>query len=161
MPNVQKEGTMRILIPVDGTPECEKPIPLAQQLASGVDAEIFLLRVIEVSGGFSPLRAGDNIAQTMDDAMRYLSELESRFELPEDRTRRVVREALNAATEIITFAEIEGIDLITMASHCRSWLGRLTQGSVCGEVLRSGVCPVLCVPLPRAQVGRRQRAMAA
>jgi len=152
---------MRILIPVDGTPECEKPIPLARQLGSAVDAEIYLLRVIEVPGGLSPLRSSHDIVRMMDDAVRYLSELTSRFELSEDRTRRVVREALNAVSEIITFAEIEGIDVIIMASHCRSWLGRLTQGSVCSEVIRSKVCPVLCVPLPGAQAGRRQRAMTA
>jgi nucleotide-binding universal stress UspA family protein len=161
MPDVQKEGTMRILIPVDGTPECEKPIPLAQQLAGAVDAEIYLLRVIEVAGGLSPFRSGHDVVRTMDDAVRYLSELTSRFELSEDRTRRVVRETLNAASEIITFAEIEDMDLIIMASHCRGWLGRLTQGSVCSEVIRSRVCPVLCVPLPRAQAGHRQHAMTA
>jgi nucleotide-binding universal stress UspA family protein len=141
---------MRILVPVDGTPECEKPISLARQLANAVDAEIYLLRVIEVPGGFSPLRSGSDIARMMDDAVRYLSELTSRFELPEARTRRVVRETLNAASEISTFAEIEGTDLIIMASHYRGWLGRLTQGSVSKEVMRSKVCPVLCVPLPRA-----------
>lgn len=152
---------MRILIPLDGTRECEKPIPLAQQLADAADAEICLMRVIEVPGGVSPLRSGHDIVRMMDDAARYLSELTSRFELPEDRTRHVIREALNAASEIITFAEIEGIDLIIMVSHCRGWLGRLTQGSVCSEVIRSRGCPVLCVPLPRAQAGRRQRAMTA
>ncbi|KPK21821.1 MAG: hypothetical protein AMJ76_01655 [Dehalococcoidia bacterium SM23_28_1] len=152
---------MRILIPVDGTPECEKPISLAQQLASAMDPEIYLLQVIEVPSGFSPLRSGDDIVRMTDDAVRYLGELTSRFELPEDRTRHVVREALNAATEITTFAEIEDIDLIIMASHSRSWLGRLTQGSVCSEVIRSGVCPVLCVPLPRAQAGHQHRGVLA
>ena len=152
---------MRILIPLDGTPECEKPISLAQRLTSAADAKIYLLRVIEVPGGLSPLRSDPDMARMMDDALRYLSELTSRFELPEDRTRQVVREALNAAAEIITFAEIEGIDLIIMASHCPNWLRRLTQGSVCSEVIRSRVCPVLCVPLPRVQADRtRHRVLA-
>ena len=152
---------MRILIPLDGTPECEVSIPLAQQLAIGLDAEICLLRVIEVPGGFSALRSGHDIARMMDDAAGYLSELTSRFELPEDRTRRVVREALNAATEIITLAEIEGIDLIIMTSHCRNWLGRLTRGSICSGVIRSRVCPVLCVPVPGAQVSCQRRGVLA
>ena len=152
---------MQILIPLDGRPECEISIPLARQLATAFDAEIYLLRVIEVPGGLSPFRSGHDITRMMDDAVRYLSELTSRFELPEDRTRRVVREGLNAASEIITFAEIEGMDLIIMASHCRGWLGRLTQGNVCSEVMRSRVCPVLCVPLPRAQAGRQRRGVLA
>ena len=152
---------MRILIPLDGTPECEVSIPLAQQLAIGLDAEICLLRVIEVPGGFSALGSAHDMVRMMDDAVSYLSDLTSRFELPEDRTRRVVREALNAAAEIITFAETEDIDLIIMASHCRGWLGRLAQGSVCSEVVRSRVCPVLCVPLPRAQASRQRRGVLA
>jgi nucleotide-binding universal stress UspA family protein len=152
---------MRILIPLDGTPECEISIPLARQLATAADAEICLLRVIEVPGGFSALRSGHDIARMMDDAAGYLSELTSRFELPEDRTRRVVREALNAATEISTFAEIEGMDLIIMASHCRGWLGRLTQGSVCSEVIRSKVCPVLSMPLPTSQADSKRHGVLA
>jgi nucleotide-binding universal stress UspA family protein len=148
---------MRILIPLDGTPECEKPIPLAQQLASAMAAEVYLLRVVEVKGGFNPLRSDPDMMRMMDDATSYLSDVASRFELPADRTRRVVREALNAATEIVAFAEIEGIDLVMMASHRRSWLGRLTQGSVCNEVVRSRVCPVLCVPLAGAQASRQRR----
>jgi nucleotide-binding universal stress UspA family protein len=148
---------MRILIPLDGTPECERPMPLAQQLASAMAAEVYLLRVVEVKGGLSPLRSDPDMAGMMNDAASYLSDLACRFELPADRTHRVVREALNAATEITTFAEIEGIDLIIMASHRRGWLGRLTQGSVCGQVVRSRVCPVLCVPLPAAQASRERR----
>lgn len=89
-------------------------------------------------------------------AAGYLSGLTSRFELPADRSRRVFREALNAATEIISFAQMEGMDLIIMASHCRSRLGRLTQGGVCSEVVRSRVRPVLCVPLPGARVSRQR-----
>jgi nucleotide-binding universal stress UspA family protein len=152
---------MRILIPLDGRPECEISIPLARKLATAFDAEIHLMRVVEVTGGFGPLISGYDIVRMMDDAVGYLSELTSRFELPEDRTRRVVREALDAASEIITFAEIEDMDLIIMASHSRSWLGRLTQGSVCSEVVRSRVCPVLCVPLPRAQASRQRRGVLA
>jgi nucleotide-binding universal stress UspA family protein len=148
---------MRILMPLDGTPECERPMPLAQQLASAMAAEVYLLRVVEVKGGLSPLRSDPDMARMMGDAASYLSDLASRFELPADRTHRVVREALNAATEITTFAEIEGIDLIIMASHRRGWLGRLTQGSVCGHVVRSRVCPLLCVPLPAAQASQQRR----
>ena len=152
---------MRILIPLDGTPECEEPMPLAQQLASAMAAEVYLLRVVEVKGGLSPFRSDPDMVRMMDDAASYLSDLTSRFELPADRTRRVVREALNAATEIVTFAEIEGIDLIIMASHRRSWLGRLTQGSVCNEVVRSRICPVLCVPLAGAQASGQRPGVSA
>lgn len=151
----------RILVPVEGTPECETSIPVAQQLARAVDAEICLLRVVEVNGTFSPLRSDPNILRIMDEAARYLGELEPRFKLPEDRTRHLVRWSDDVAREISTIAEKEGIDLIVMVSHCRNWLERLTQVSVSNEVRRAGVCPVLCVPVPRPEASRRHRAMAA
>jgi nucleotide-binding universal stress UspA family protein len=161
MPQVQNQATMRILIPLEGTRESEKPIPLAQQLATAPDAEIYLLRVVELKGGFSPLRSAPDIVGMIDDAERYLSDLTSRFKLPANHTRLPVRESDNAAKEIITTAGIEGIDLIMMASHCRSRLGQVTRGSVCSEVIRSRVCPVLCVPLARPQPSRRRHGLLA
>ena len=144
---------MRILIPVDGTPECETPIPMAQQLASELDAEIYLVRVVEVLDAFSSLRFDPDILRMMEDAARYLRELVSRFELPADRTRRLVGRGDDAAKEIITIAEAKGIDLIIMASHCKGRLQRLAQGSVYQGVLGSRVCPVLGVPLPAHGAG--------
>jgi len=152
---------MRILVPVEGTPECEISIPLAQQLASELDAEICLVRVVVWIDALSGLKFDPDILRMMDDAARYLAEVESRFELPADRTRRLVSWSDNAAKEIVTIAENEDIDLIIMATHCKGWLQRLAQGSVYRDVVRSQVCPVLCAPLPHAQASRRHRAMAA
>lgn len=147
---------MRILIPVDGRPECEMAIPLAQQLARGLDAETYLVRVVEVMDAFSPLRFEPDILRMGDDAARYLDDLVSRYKLAADRTRRVVSRSDNAAKEIITIARENSIDLIIMTSHCKGWLRRLTRGSVCGEVVRSRVCTVLSVHVARAQL-RHQR----
>ena len=152
---------MRILIPVDGRPECEMPIPIAQQLASAADAEIYLVRVVEVIDAFSPLRLDLDILRMMADAARYLRELTSRFELPADRTRCLVGRSDNAAKEIITVAQKNDIDLILMSSHCKGWLRQLTRGSVCSQVVRSRVCPVLSMPLPPAHLRHQRRGVLA
>ena len=147
---------MRILIPVDGTPECETAIPKAQQMAGALEAEIYLVRVVEVGDDISPVRFDSEAFRVMQEAERYLGELASRFKLPAERTRRIVGRGHDTAKEIITIAQGKGIDLIVMATHCKGLLQRLTRGSVYHGVLRSQACPVLSVPLP-AQSGRRGR----
>jgi nucleotide-binding universal stress UspA family protein len=152
---------MRILIPVDGRPECEKSIPVAQQLASTVDAEFCLVRVIEVMDAFSPLRFDPDIRRMLEDAARYLDDLVARYELPADRTQCLVGRNDNAAKEIITIAQNNSIDLIVMSSHCKGWLRRLTRGSVCREVVISMVCPVVSMPAARAKLHHERRGVLA
>ena len=165
MPEVQKEPIMRILVPVEGTLESEIPIPLAQQLASEVDAEIYLLRVAVWIDAFGGLRFDPDVLRMMDDAARYLDELASRFELPADRVRTLVSWSDSPAREIIAIAEKEGINLIIMSCRRKGWLRWLMRGCVYCDVVRSHVCPVLCVPPAGAHAdprdGARHRAMAA
>jgi nucleotide-binding universal stress UspA family protein len=162
----RKERPMRILVPVKGTPECEAPILRAQQLASARDAEIHLVRVVVWIDAFSGLRFDPDILRMLDDAARYLDELVSRFELPADRTRCLVSWSDNAAKEIISIAKKEGIDFAIMSCRRKSWLRYLARGCVYCDVVRSHICPVLCVPPARvAQAsprdGARHPAMAA
>jgi len=86
----------------------------------------------------------------MKKARTYLDELVSRYELPADRTRCLVGRSANAADEIITIAQNNGVDLIVMSGHRRSWLGQLSEDSACSEVVSPKDCAVLCVPLARA-----------
>lgn len=148
---------MKILIPVDGSEECEASIPVAQKLANAVDAHIYLLRVVEVRDAFSPVRFDPDTLRMMEDAAKYLSGLVSRFELPKGRTTYLVGRSDDAAKEIIGMVEREGIDLIIMASHCKGVLQQLTRGSVYYGVLTSKACPVLGVPLHTRKPAARRR----
>jgi nucleotide-binding universal stress UspA family protein len=49
------------------------------------------------------------------------------------------------AEMIIESSQDNEIDLIVMATHDRSGLGKLLKGSVADEVIESGVAPVLLV----------------
>lgn len=60
------------------------------------------------------------------------------------------------AKEIVAFAKREGIDLIVMATHGRSGLGRTLHGSVTSAVIASGVAPVLVVR-PKAAKKRTRK----
>ena len=149
---------MRILMAVDGSDECEMSLRVAARWVRVLNADVYLLQVIDSSAStrghvhHEPEREGRIEAE----ARTYLGELASRFKLPADRTVSLVKCGDDAAKLITTVAEDQGVDLIVMSSHCRGWLGELTQGSVCSEVVRSRVCPVLCVPLPRTEVHRQR-----
>ena len=156
---------MRILVPVKGTPESEMSIPLARQLSSELDGEIYLVRVVVWLDAFGPTRFDPDILQAMNDAARYLTDVVSRFDLPTDRTHPLVSWSANAAKEIIATAEKESIDLIIMSCRRKSWLRYLMRGCVYCDVVRSHVSPVLCVPPAGAEAsprdGARHPAMAA
>ena len=150
---------MRILVPVDGTPESEAAIPVAKRLAEALDAEICLLHVVEVLDAFSPLRFDPDILQMMENRAIYLGELMSPYELPANRTVCRVEHSDDAAKEIVAVAKKEGIDLIVMATRRKRWLQRMAQGSVYREVLGAEACPVLGIPpgahLAAVDTGRR------
>ena len=155
---------MRVLIAVDGSAECEVSLRVAARWVGVLNADIYLLQIID---GFATPRGhvhhepewaggiATEVLAMMKKTRTYLDELVSRYELPSDRTQCLVGRSDNPANEIITMAESNGIDLIIMSSHCRSWLGQLTRGSVCSKVVRSRVCPVLCVPPHGGLVARR------
>lgn len=161
---------MRILIPVDGSAECEASLPILAKWVGGLDADVYLLQVID---GFAsttghvhhepewPGGIAAEVVGMMKKTRAYLDELVPRYELPADRTRCIVGRSENPAEEIITIAQNNGIDLIVISSHCRGWLGQLTQGSVCSEVIRSSVCPVLSVPLANSHANRKRHGVLA
>jgi len=52
---------------------------------------------------------------------------------------------------IVDCAEKEDVDLIVMSSHGRSGLSRMLIGSVTDKLLRAAPCPVLVVPMQKAE----------
>ena len=73
----------------------------------------------------------------------YLMDQAKHFEgLP---LKRRVMLSDDPAESIVAYAQDQGVDLIAMATHGRSGLSRLVQGSVASRVVSSGVAPVLLV----------------
>lgn len=116
---------MRVLIAVDGSAECEVSLRGAGRWLSILNADVYLLQVIgglastngqEVSEQKRTCIAAPNVLVMMRNARAYLDELVSRYELPADRTRSLVSWSDNAAEEIISIAQTNGVDLIVMCS---------------------------------------------
>jgi nucleotide-binding universal stress UspA family protein len=96
----------------------------------------------------APPRYAESRDQAVDrsqhELLGYLQGL-SVFIQERGSTVDVVARLGEPAREIIDFAREESFDLIVMATHGRSGLSELVQGSVAEAVVKSGVTPVLLV----------------
>jgi nucleotide-binding universal stress UspA family protein len=139
----------RMLVPLDGSEPAEAILPFVEQVAGPLDAEVVLLRVIEpISPADALASAGvvtpSTLADRETDAKRYLSQVERR--LSKKRLRLGTRVGFGPpAEEILAAAKAAGADLIAMATHGRSGLGRALFGSVAEAVLRASPVPVLLI----------------
>jgi nucleotide-binding universal stress UspA family protein len=118
----------RVLVPLDGSELAEAILPFVEQVAGPLDSEVVLLRVIE------PLSPVELVASAGVGA-------------PDTFALRVrTRVALGPpAEEILAAAQATGADLIAMATHGRSGLGRVWFGSVAEAVLHAAAVPVLLI----------------
>jgi nucleotide-binding universal stress UspA family protein len=143
-----------ILIPVDGSPLSEEALVGAHALFGDTDARIVLTRVVPW-----PYLSGDApelaVARAVAEARAYLAEFPARFpRVPVDQT--IVVEG-PPAEKIGEVARQVGADLIVMATHGRSGLGRAVFGSVADAVVRTSPIPVLLVPAGATPASPRDR----
>lgn len=142
----------RILVPTDMSEHSDRAIRQALDIAKLFNSEVFVLHVIK-----DPTRLC-----TVDSCIS--EELMDRFTAEAfDSARRGVRSQLvkflsmgniNIATdvkagvphdEILKEAEVNGIDLIVIASRGATGLAKYLMGSVARHLLQAATCPVLLV----------------
>lgn len=134
----------RILVPLDTSELAEVALPYAEQMAGRLGSEIILMAVSH-SAGEEEQRVfrsyiQETVAVTKERANRYL-------EKPTGQDVKVESAILvgNPAEEIVDYAERENIDVIVMATHGRSGIGRWALGSVADKVLRATERPVVLI----------------
>lgn len=145
----------KILIPLDGTPECEAALIPAIELAKKFDSAVVLLSVTpgygpilaataaESFGSSGSVAAAAAVAEASEEvASAYLDGIRQLHGTPAWET--VLAEG-NSANEIVDQARKVGADLIAMATHARGGLRRLFIGSVSEDVIRTCGIPVLVV----------------
>jgi nucleotide-binding universal stress UspA family protein len=145
----------RMLVPLDGSEGAEAILPFAEQVAGPLDAEVVLFRVLEPPSPIELVASAgvvtpDTFTLREIDAKRYLSEIERRLTKKGLRVR--TRVILGSPTEeILAAVRSVSADLIAMATHGRSGVGRVLLGSVAESVLRASPVPVLLIrTLPRS-----------
>jgi nucleotide-binding universal stress UspA family protein len=149
----QKRLIKKILVPLDGSRLGETAIPLIVSLARMLEAEIVLFQVIEPSryllashdfSGLSMLTLDEYEKSVRASALRYLNTTKELVQKTVPDVSVVTVEGM-VADGIIDYARANSADLIAMATHGRSGIGRWVFGSVTDKVLHAGDTPVLVV----------------
>ena len=156
-PDIRKNGILsRVLITLDGSEEGETAVPCISALVTSLKTEVVLLQVLAT--GYQTLTAEgyeyvvfpeQQMESDRAHAKDYLEKTAAKMKQPGMTIRSEVKFG-NAAEEIVSFADEIKADMVAMATHGRSGLGRWVLGSVAERVVRSGNTPVLLVRVPGA-----------
>ena len=141
-----------LLVTLDGTSRSEVVIPHAIDIARSMNAEVTLLRVIDVSAsdwgergaiGKSP---SDSVIRSafVEQAMSYLERLAAQLRTSRITTHTAVKEG-QVAKQIVAAAKEADADAIAMATQSRRGINRLMFGSIAEEVLHESNVPILLV----------------
>jgi nucleotide-binding universal stress UspA family protein len=138
-----------ILVPLDLTPAGEVKIPVAEEYARALEADVLLLHVLR-PGSIDPA----NVSQTEAMARTYLDTFSARLRSAGINVETVIRTGTPAAT-IVQEALVRDVQLIVLGTNTRPFLSSAVLGSVADQVARDAPCPVLLVH-PRGDRLERQ-----
>ncbi|WP_072395516.1 universal stress protein [Hyphomicrobium sp. CS1GBMeth3] len=135
----------KILCAIDDTDHSLPAIAHAAKLASALNAELALVAVNQLIGGYS--RGGSPVLLWTDsDAQRVLANAVAEVQkIGKIKTRGVTIESRDPAQAIIYFAEQEGFDHIVLGTGGKGAVQRLVLGSVSRDVVYRAHCPVTVV----------------
>lgn len=138
----------RILVPLDGSTHAELALDVAVAIARKCGAKLVLMRVAGHPVTHFYVEATDVVAVPSDDSVEhcaaYLAEVTRRLEADGLDADYVIGEGM-AADEILRQSATLEADLIVIATHGRSGLGRWMLGSVADRVTQGASVPVLIV----------------
>ena len=153
----------KILVPLDGSELAECVLPHIETIKDGCGvAEIVLIRVVEpvnmpvgtYTDGGMMFTAADALktrealnAAHEAEATEYLDEMVERLQSGAVKVEKVLLKG-KAAEELIDYIKESDADLVIIASHGRSGLGRWIYGSVTEKLLRTVCIPILMVRVP-------------
>lgn len=146
----------RVMVALDGTAGSEQVLPWVRGLALREGASIVLLHVcpepkVVVSDGKVMSFVDQEEARLRQAATGYLAKVAESLRETGLPVEVVVRFGEPAET-ILAVAEDVGADLIALATHGRSGLGRVVHGSVATWILRRTDVPVLVLRREETQV---------
>jgi len=152
----------RILVCLDSSVLAEQILPYASELALRSASEMVLLEVVSAASsvgvaipGVEPVPIAsdilsDRLERDKQEAMAYL---EGVAQTMRDRGLSVECVTLQGlpGDAIVAYAQENDVDIIAIATHGRSGLGRLVFGSVAEHVLKESGLPILLIK-PRENV---------
>ena len=139
----------RVLVALDGSTACEAVLRFLMEIAGPLDMTVMLLHVLEP---ITPQAAEgtvvlDDVEARRHEAEEYLAPISAALRSQGVNTAWAIRRG-RPADEILAAAQEGGADLIAMATHGRTGVGRLLFGSVAEAVLRRATVPVFMIRSP-------------
>jgi nucleotide-binding universal stress UspA family protein len=139
----------RVLVALDGSTAGEAVLRFLMEIAGPLEMTVMLLHVLEpitpqVVEGTVVL---DDVEGRRQEAEEYLAPISAALRSQGVDTAWSIRRG-RPAEEILAAARESGADLIAMATHGRTGLGRLLFGSVAEAVLRHASVPVFMIREP-------------
>lgn len=139
----------KILVPLDGSLTAEAALEAAMQLGRAFQAEILLVRSIQLAYAGMPMTAGADwvwpqyeVEDSRREVYDYLETIRRAHDCPDCHVRSVALEG-DPASCIVDTAQEEDVDLIVMTTHGQTGIRRAVFGSVTERVLHSVDCPVI------------------
>jgi nucleotide-binding universal stress UspA family protein len=137
-----------MLVPLDGSELAEVVLVYAKELAGRLDLDTIFLHVCSPEES-EPATMHRSYVEHVAETIRHQSiEVQEKAGI-ETGGRSVESQGVlavgNPAEEIIRYVDENSIDLILMATHGRSGIGRLAMGSVADKIIRSSKVPVWLV----------------
>src|SRR5438309_1178658 len=137
-----------ILVPLDLAPAGEVKIPVAEEYARALSADVLLLHVLR-PGSVDPA----NVLPSEAVARTYLDTFGARLRGAGIHAEGLIRLGTPAAV-IVQEALIRDVALIILGTNTRPMLSSAVLGSVADQVARSAPCPVMLVH-PRGELLER------
>jgi nucleotide-binding universal stress UspA family protein len=146
----------RIVVPLDGSPLAEHALPMAVNLARGMQIPVHLVRVVDFDQVQASVLAGPAAAEACArqqaelarEASSYLARLSAQYQATDCEITTDVRIGTPIG-ELLTVIQPE--DLTVLATHARGGIARWFMGSVAEAIVRRSAGPVLLV---RAGAGK-------
>ncbi len=139
----------KILVPLDGSPEAERALEPARELARAFQAELRLVTVEEMPEEPVPseweLTLGGFLERKRQQVLENLERLAATFRGHGHEVSTAVLPLGPPVTRIREEARQGQADLIVLFSHGRSGLSRFLLGSVAERLTRNAPCPVMIV----------------
>lgn len=157
----QRANYRQILVPLDGTPQANAALPVAEMLAIAGSAHLHLTRVVPTVGTM-PSTSGSGAAATFSPtAAAALLDIEGQEAADDLAVQRAVLPASLAVTlevrrgeavdELLAAVERADADLVVMSTHGRAGVEGLWTGSVAAKLIGRLTRPVILVPISRAR----------
>lgn len=144
-------ATNTIIVPLDGSAVAETALRYAEDLAKAGDRELLLLTVQDgvVMRGFEPFAESEHM--TVEEACQaYLERAVRAVTATGVSARSLAVPGDNAAEAILSEAAEIDAEMIVLATHGRSGVGKWLLGSVAEKIVRSARRPVLVIPAARS-----------